>query len=118
MMSMPILKNFKKNIQKTILFATRFVNNCNTFVTKVLSNSNHEDNIKKYNSSMSKYIFYTAEGYTCAPNKNYEVENCQVLGTAMGKDNSEAQNNLLKDNPWILKAGFSPSKFIVREIIA
>ncbi len=67
---------------------------------------------------MSKYIFYTAEGYTCAPNKNHEVENCQVLGTAMGKDNSEAQNNLLKDNPWILEAGFSPSKFIVREIIA
>ena len=66
---------------------------------------------------MKKYIFYTTEGYTIAPNEDYEVENCQVLGIASGNDYQEAKRSLLKDNPWITAAGFSPSKFIFRQLV-
>lgn len=66
---------------------------------------------------MNEYIFYTAEGYTNAPNDSYEVENCQVLGTAKGKNKSEAQENLLKENPWIAEAGFDPAEFFIRQTL-
>lgn len=66
---------------------------------------------------MNEYFFYTAEGYTYAPNENYEVENCQVLGIATGKDKSEAQKTLLKENPWIVKVGFNPSEFFVKQLV-
>lgn len=67
---------------------------------------------------MNEYIFYTAEGYTYAPNEKYEVENCQILGIVKGKDKCEAQKILLKENPWIIKAGFNPSEFYVRQLIS
>lgn len=66
---------------------------------------------------MNEYIFYTREGHTIAPNENIEVENCQLLGTAKGKDEVEAKENLLKENPWIIEAGFAPSEFIVRQLL-
>ena len=65
---------------------------------------------------MNEYIFYTPEGFTTAPNENVEVENCQVLGTAKGKDKVEAKENLLKENPWIIEADFTPIEFIVRQL--
>ena len=65
---------------------------------------------------MNEYIFYTAEGYTMAPNENVNVENCQLLGTAMGNDEYEAKSNLLNDNPWIIEAGFSPSEIWNRQL--
>ena len=65
---------------------------------------------------MNEYIFYTPQGNTTAPNEEFSVENCQILGTAFGADATEAQKHLLSDNPWIAKAGFSPSEFIVRQI--
>ena len=58
---------------------------------------------------MSEYIFYTTEGFTQAPNGN-NVENCQVLGRAFGKNIKEARCNLIKENrrrgnsPWIAPA--------------
>ena len=67
---------------------------------------------------MNEYIFYTPEGHTIAPNENVVVENCQVLGTAKGKDKDEAQENLLKENPWITEAGFNSSEFFYRQIIS
>jgi hypothetical protein len=67
---------------------------------------------------MNEYIFYTPEGFTTAPNEDIEVENCQVMGIANGKDKVEAQENLLKENPWILEAGFNPSVFIIRQLAA
>lgn len=67
---------------------------------------------------MNEYIFYTPEGHTIAPNENVEVENCQMLGTARGKDKDEAQENLLKENPWITEAGFNSSEFFYRQIIS
>ena len=66
---------------------------------------------------MNEYIIYTTEGYTTAPNEDVEVENCQVLGIAKGKDETEAKNNLLKDNPWISEAGFSQSELIVKQLL-
>lgn len=65
---------------------------------------------------MNEYIIYTTEGYTIAPNENVEVENCQVLGRALGNNPDEAKDNLLKDNPWIIKAGFVPTEFIIRQL--
>ena len=66
---------------------------------------------------MIDFLFYTTEGHTYAPNESVEVENCQVLGIAKGIDKSMAQKNLLEENPWIVAAGFDPSKFIVRKIL-
>ncbi len=59
---------------------------------------------------MNEYIFYTTEGQTYAPNDSIEVENCQVLGTANGSNESEAQENLLNENPWITEAGFEAQR--------
>lgn len=66
---------------------------------------------------MNEYIIYTTEGHTIAPNENVEVENCQVLGCARGKNPEEAKINLLKNNPWITEAGFRRSEFIVRQLM-
>ena len=67
---------------------------------------------------MNEYIIYTTEGYTIAPNEDVEVENCQVLGCACGNNAAEAQDNLLKDNPWITEAGFDRAEFIVKQIVS
>jgi hypothetical protein len=67
---------------------------------------------------MKEYIIYTTEGYTIAPNENVEVENCQMLGEACGNNPEEARANLLKENPWIIEVGFSPAKFIIRQLAA
>ncbi|MBR0072383.1 MAG: hypothetical protein IJP95_00965 [Bacteroidales bacterium] len=45
---------------------------------------------------MNKYIFYTCEGYTEPPLEYNEIENCQVLGRAIGKNIKEARKYLLK----------------------
>ncbi len=66
---------------------------------------------------MNEYIFYTAEGHTIAPNNNIDVENCQMLGTSKGRDKADAKGNLLKENPWIVEAGFNPSEFITKQLI-
>lgn len=67
---------------------------------------------------MNEYIIYTTEGYTIAPNKNVEVENCQVLGCTYGNNVGEAKENLLKDNPWILDAKFDETQFIVKQLLS
>lgn len=67
---------------------------------------------------MNEYIIYTTEGYTIAPNENVEVENCQVLGCVCGNNAAEAEDNLLKENPWIAEAGFNRSEFIVRQLLS
>ena len=56
---------------------------------------------------MNEYLFYTFEGYTEGPNVDYPVENCQILGRVKGNNPQEALKNLLKENVWITKAGFS-----------
>lgn len=67
--------------------------------------------------AMNEYIFYTPEGYTTAPNENVDVENCQVLGIAKGKNKIDAKENLLNENPWIVETGFDPAQFIAKQLI-
>lgn len=66
---------------------------------------------------MNEYIFYTAEGSTIAPNENIEVENCQVLGRALGNNVEEAQENLIKDNPWIANCGYDIEKAFSKQLL-
>lgn len=66
---------------------------------------------------MNEYLFYTTEGQTEAPNENYEVENCQMLGRAKGCDATDALNRLLKENSWILEAGFNPTEFVITQLL-
>ena len=42
---------------------------------------------------MTEYIFYTTEGFTQAPDGE-DIENCQLLGRAYGKDKHDALSNL------------------------
>ena len=67
--------------------------------------------------NVKEYIIYTPEGVTIAPNDKCVVENCQVLGCALGGTPAEAIDALLRNNPWIAEAGFSREEFIVRQIM-
>ena len=67
--------------------------------------------------NVKEYIIYTPEGATIAPNEECLVENCQVLGCVSGESSAEAVDVLLRDNPWILEAGFSRDEFIVRQLV-
>ena len=66
---------------------------------------------------MTEYIFYTTEGFTQAPDGN-DIENCQLLGRAYGKDKHDALSNLLKENPWITERGFEPCETICKELVS
>ena len=66
---------------------------------------------------MNEYIIYTTEGYTIAPNEGVEIENCQVLGCLMCEQKDDVVEQLLKENPWIVEAGFNPEKFIVKQLV-
>lgn len=66
---------------------------------------------------MTEYIFYTTEGFTQAPDGN-DIENCQLLGRAYGKDKHDALSNLLKENPWIKERGFEPCETICKELVS
>lgn len=60
---------------------------------------------------MEKYIFYTLEGETIAPNGE-DVDNLQILGWACGKTKLEALTNLITENNWIIEKGFNPEEII------
>jgi hypothetical protein len=66
---------------------------------------------------MAKYIFYTDEGYTIAPNGK-DIENLQVLGIEDGESKDEAYNNLFKNNKWIKENGFSAEMMRCYEIVS
>ena len=66
---------------------------------------------------MTEYIFYTTEGFTQAPDGN-DIENCQLLARAYGKDKHDALSNLLKENPWIKERGFEPCEIICKELVS
>lgn len=70
---------------------------------------------------MKRYIFVTTEGSTYAPwnsdiNGAPEVENCQMLGIASGENQQEAEQNLFKENPWIIEARFTTYEIIGYEL--
>ena len=63
----------------------------------------------------NEYIFYTTEGFTQAPNGE-DNENCQLLGRAYGEDEHSACQNLLKENPWIVRNDYNPSKIFCEKL--
>jgi len=58
---------------------------------------------------MAKFLFYTDEGYSIAPNEEV-VENLQILGIEEGINEKEAFGNLFQNNEWIIEMGFSKEK--------
>ena len=48
---------------------------------------------------MNEYLFYTIEGHTSPPLETKAVENCQLLGRAKGRNQTEARQYLLDENP-------------------
>ena len=66
---------------------------------------------------MNEYIFYTSEGLTYPPGEDKAVENCQVLGRTCGNSEIEAREELIKQNPWILKSGFSINEIIGKQLL-
>lgn len=70
---------------------------------------------------MKQYIFLSCEGTTYAPwnintDEAAEIENCQMLGKAQGKDQQQAKQNLLKENSWIDETGFDPEEIFGYEL--
>lgn len=57
--------------------------------------------------STNQYIFITTEGETVAPNIEYSVDNCQVLGIVDADSEENAIQKLVQDNPWIELSGFN-----------
>lgn len=55
---------------------------------------------------MEKYIIYTFEGYTEAPDGTH-IENCQMLGIAPGKDKKEAIDILFAEHQQLEAIGFT-----------
>lgn len=66
---------------------------------------------------MNEYVFYTTEGTTLPPDKDEDVDNCQILGFVEAKNNSEAMDLLLTNNPWIIEAGFSMREIMVKQVL-
>lgn len=54
---------------------------------------------------MSRYIFYTSEGASTAPDDR-PIENCQMLGYAEGENANLALESLLRENSWISEHGY------------
>ena len=58
---------------------------------------------------MNSYIFITTEGYTFQPESESidpDIENCQVVGFAKGKNPQQAFENLIKENDYLLETTF------------
>lgn len=66
---------------------------------------------------MNEYIFYTLEGYTFPPREDKEVENCQLLGRAYGKNLKEARKHLVQNCPWIKECGFNIYDAISKQLL-
>ena len=57
-----------------------------------------------------KYIFITYEGFTFQPNSESDmpdIENMQVIGFSVGKDNKEAFDNLLIKSQYLKNTSFN-----------
>ncbi len=59
---------------------------------------------------MKSCIFMTEEGATYQPNTlspEPDIENCQVIGFAKGKNENEAFKSLIKSNDYLLNTSFN-----------
>lgn len=61
------------------------------------------------------YFLYDRSVSTQDP-KGDDVENCQLIGRAFEKNENEAKNNLMKENPWIKEHSFDEKMFVVKEL--
>lgn len=66
--------------------------------------------------NMNEYIFYTAEGFTQAPNGE-DVENLQILGFAKANNENKAFISLLQENSWIKKNEFSLQNIVCKQLL-
>jgi hypothetical protein len=67
---------------------------------------------------MKKYIIITNEGESIAPNKNFDVDNLQVLGIVDNvRNENEAILRLLQENTWIIDAEYNVAEFTVLELL-
>ena len=60
-------------------------------------------------------ILFLANSLFAAP-RTFDVTG-QVLGIARGADVKMAMETLLSENPWIVKAGFDPAGFMVKQLM-
>lgn len=60
---------------------------------------------------MNRHIIYTYEGYTEAPDGS-EINNCQMLGIAPGKDKKEAIDILFAEHQQLEAIGFTKEKCV------
>lgn len=67
---------------------------------------------------MNEYLIYTSEGETIAPNSSINVENCQILGRAIGVSLKNAIDNLFDEHPWIEISGFDKIKCLGVQILS
>lgn len=65
---------------------------------------------------MNEYLIYTFGGFCQSPDGE-DIDNCQVLGRAKGKDGDEAIDNLLVENPWIIGSGYKREDFVIVQIL-
>ena len=69
-----------------------------------------EDNI--YNlrySTLCRFIFVTFEGFTFQPDSESsepDIENMQVIGTALGYSRQHAYDTLIRENDYLLETSF------------
>lgn len=54
----------------------------------------------------NQYLFISSEGETIAPNSDYPVENCQVLGIVSSENKMSALTRLVSENTWLESSGF------------
>lgn len=68
---------------------------------------------------MKRFIVITKEGRTEAPNTDFEINNCQVIGIVENVNSEdEAIKKILIENDWIFDAGFNVAEFELLEIIS
>jgi hypothetical protein len=65
---------------------------------------------------MNEYLIYTFGGSCQDPNGD-DIDNCQVLGRVKGKDEVEAIENLILENPWIIDSGYERKDFMIVQIL-
>lgn len=66
---------------------------------------------------MNKYLIFTTEGLTFAPDSETEVENCQLLGEADGDSLDDAIDNLYNEEQWIEEYGFDRGECFGEQIL-
>lgn len=66
---------------------------------------------------MNEYIFYTTEGFTYPPIEDKDVENCQILGIALGKNVQDAKKQLEKKCCWIKDCGFDIEEAASKQVL-